>query len=57
MGDLSAVPPLAEALEDVNDVVKKRAERALHDLTGVDLGPDKQAWLRWWEKTRSGRGS
>lgn len=57
MGDLSAVPPLSDALEDVNDVVKKRAERALHDLTGVDLGADKQAWLRWWEKTRSGRGS
>jgi len=47
LGDESAVPALARALEDPNPAIQFRAVAALKDVSGRDLGDDVNAWRAW----------
>jgi len=47
LGDESAVPALARALEDPNPAVQFRAVSALKEVSGRDLGDDVNAWRAW----------
>jgi HEAT repeat protein len=45
--DKSAVPVLAEALEDPDPAVQYRAVAALKQVSGRDLGDDVNKWREW----------
>lgn len=45
--DTSAIPVLAEALEDPDPAVQYRAVAALKEVSGRDLGNDVNAWRAW----------
>ena len=51
LGDkaIAAVPALIAALQDPDEKVRENALQALKDLTGQDLPPEPDAWLKWWE--------
>jgi HEAT repeat protein len=54
-GDLRAVPALVDVLDDPDAEVRRRAVRALEQLTGESFGPDARAWERWWRSRPKGR--
>jgi hypothetical protein len=42
------------ATERVADILERRViRRSLKKLTGVDLGDDPVAWMRWWKEHKS----
>jgi HEAT repeat protein len=45
--DTTAIPVLAEALEDPDPAVQYRAVAALKEVSGRDLGNDVNAWRAW----------
>jgi hypothetical protein len=47
IGDPSAVPVLAKALEDRDPAVQYRAVAALKEVSGRDLGDDVNRWREW----------
>jgi len=47
LGDKSAVPVLAKALEDPDPAVQYRAVGALKHVSGRDLGDDVNKWREW----------
>ncbi|MFM7183586.1 MAG: HEAT repeat domain-containing protein [Planctomycetota bacterium] len=47
LGDKSAVPVLARALEDPDPAVQYRAVGALKHVSGRDLGDDVNKWREW----------
>lgn len=53
IGDVSAVEPLIETLEDEVSDVKESAAAALTKLTGEDFGWDYEKWRKWWEHNKN----
>ncbi len=47
--DRTSVKPLIERLQKEPGRMREDIARALHLLTGVDLGGDAKAWKGWWE--------
>jgi HEAT repeat protein len=47
VGDMAAVPVLAQALEDGDPAVQYRAVAALKRVSGRDLGNDVNRWREW----------
>lgn len=47
LGDKSAIPVLAKALEDPDPAVQYRAVAALKQVSGRDLGDDVNKWREW----------
>jgi len=47
LGDKSAIPVLAKALEDPDPAVQYRAVGALKKVSGRDLGDDVNKWREW----------
>jgi HEAT repeat protein len=47
LGDPTAVPVLAKALEDRDPAVQYRAVAALKEVSGRDLGDDVNRWREW----------
>jgi len=45
-----AVPALIEALGDEYSGLRSSAARALRDVSGQDLGEDRDRWQQWWEQ-------
>ena len=45
-----AIPALIEALDDEYGGARSSAARALRDITGQDLGEDRERWQQWWEQ-------
>ena len=43
-----AVEPLIKALGDRDPLVRTRAARALHRITGHNLQENQSAWQNWW---------
>jgi len=52
IGDAEAVPPLIDSLDDTNHLVRSASMVALNRITGVNMGPTKEAWAGWWNKTK-----
>jgi len=44
----SAVEPLIDVLEDYDRPTRVRAHDALYEITGMYLGPEPNAWRKWW---------
>lgn len=47
LGDETAVPALARALEDPDPAIQYRAVASLKDVSGRDLGDDVNRWREW----------
>jgi len=45
-----AIPALIEALGDEYSGLRSSAARALRDVSGQDLGEDRDRWQQWWEQ-------
>ncbi len=52
LGDVEAIPILAQLLEGVNPDAAQAAEEALGGLTLQRLGRSAGPWLAWWEANR-----
>jgi len=52
LGDGSVVKALTDLLTDTEAVVVESAHTALVNLTKVEMGLDKAAWLVWWDVHR-----
>ncbi len=46
------IPDVLRLLNDPDTQVSRAAVVALQELTGQNLGTDRQAWLDWWNKQR-----
>ena len=59
LGDVSAVPHLANALLSKTGIVRVASQHSLRKLTGLDLGNHPQDWMGWYaeQKSRSQSGS
>lgn len=51
--DPRVVLPLIEAMDDPYLSVNLAAQQSLHTLTGEDFGLDRNAWVRWYDKTKN----
>jgi len=57
LGNLRAkqvIPKLVESMEKEEGRLVEDASRALERLTGLELGPDAQAWRQWWGQVEKG---
>ena len=48
----NVVDTLINSLDDPVQRVREAAGEALTQLTGLKLGPNKQAWLSWWQQQK-----
>ena len=57
LGSLRAtqvVPRLIESMEKEEGRLVEDSSRSLERLTGIELGPDAQAWRDWWKQVEKG---
>lgn len=50
LGDVEILPRLIDLLNEDDDVLVQRLERALVVLTGADFGRSHRRWLAWWRR-------
>jgi HEAT repeat protein len=50
IGNEKAIRPLINSLEDENVLVRSASMVSLNRITGVELGPYKDAWTSWWNE-------
>jgi hypothetical protein len=46
------VRPLIDAL--ARDALREPAAQALEEITGQQLGPERDAWEHWWSESSGG---